>query len=272
MRKLILLLILGLGAAPAPAVRAQDPAKPLVAATADDLRDGQRLFDSQCTRCHGRDGSGGAGPSLQRPKLRRAPDDETLLAVLRDGLPGTSMPANFQLTDRDLARVAAYTRTLGRLMSQPVAGDSARGRGLFEGKGGCLACHIVDGTGGWQGPELSDVGLLRGPDHLRASILDPADDLPVRFVDYEPGTYAAFLPVRARLRDGGMVEGQRVNEDTFTIQVRDTGGRLHSLRKEDLAGLEKLTGQSLMTSYRDAFSESELDDLVAYLASLRSGE
>jgi putative heme-binding domain-containing protein len=266
-------LAFGLGLALASATFAQEGARSLTAATPEDLADGRRLFDSQCTRCHGRDGSGGAAPSLQRPKLRRAPDDETLLAVVRDGISGTSMPgATWLLTARELTRVAAYVRTLGRVTPKPLPGDATRGRGLFEGKGGCLACHIVEGKGGWQGPELSDVGLLRGPEHLRTSILDPLAELSQRPVGYEPGTYAAFLPVRARLRDGGTVEGQRVNEDTFTIQVRDGAGRLHSFRKEELAGLEKLLGQSLMTSYRGLFSEAELDDLVAYLASLRSGE
>jgi putative heme-binding domain-containing protein len=241
------------------------------ASSAEDLAAGRRLFESQCTRCHGREGAGGSGPSLQRARLRRAPDDPALLAVVREGIRGTSMPGSWQLTDRQISQVAAYVRSLGRLPARPIPGQAGRGRALFEGRGGCAACHIVDGKGGWQGPELSDVGLRRGPDHLRASILDPAADGPTRPVDYEPGTYAAYLAVRAVSSGGRRLEGRRVNEDSFTIQIRDAAGRLHSLRKSEVQ-LTKLPGRSLMPSYRGVFSGKELDDLVAYLASLRSDD
>ncbi len=60
----------------------------------------------------------------------------------------------------------------------------------------------------------------------------------------------------------------RVNEDDFTLQLRDDAGRFHSLDKRDLKSLEKRRQMSLMPGYADALSEAELDDLVAYLASL----
>jgi len=263
----LLAAFLSLGAADA-----QEPPKPLEAPTSDDVAAGRKLFDAQCTRCHGREGSGGAGPGLRRPKLRRAPDEAALVSVVRDGIRGTSMPANFQLTDRELVRVAAYVRTLGRLPSEVPPGSPERGRGLFTGRGGCPACHIVGGTGQGLGPDLSEIGLLRGPDHLAASLLDPGAELPLRAVGYEPGGYAAYLLVKARLADGVTVQGYRVNEDTFTIQLREASGRLRSLRKADLASLEKLPGQSPMPSYKGVFSPAELQDLVAYLASLKGGE
>jgi len=60
-----------------------------------------------------------------------------------------------------------------------------------------------------------------------------------------------------------------VNEDTFTIQLRDVDGSLQSLRKADLASLEKPPGASVMPSYRDTLEPDEIDDLVAFLATLR---
>ena len=60
-----------------------------------------------------------------------------------------------------------------------------------------------------------------------------------------------------------------VNEDTFTLQLRDAAGALHSLRKADLARLENEPSASLMPSYKGMLTEAELQDLVAYLASLR---
>jgi hypothetical protein len=71
---------------------------------------------------------------------------------------------------------------------------------------------------------------------------------------------------------GGEIRGLRVNEDAFTIQVRDQAGKLYSLRKSDLDLLDKQTGQSLMPSFRNQLTPSTLTDLVAYLSSLRRVE
>jgi hypothetical protein len=86
---------------------------------------------------------------------------------------------------------------------------------------------------------------------------------------YEPTSTFAYLPVQATTRDGRDVEGHRVNEDSFTIQIRDEEGRVVSLRKGELQRLAKRYGSSAMPSYKDGLTASEVDDLVAYLASLR---
>ena len=60
-----------------------------------------------------------------------------------------------------------------------------------------------------------------------------------------------------------------VNEDTFTLQLRDASGALHSLRKADLARVEKDASATLMPSYKTLLTAGEVQDLVAFLASLR---
>jgi len=72
--------------------------------------------------------------------------------------------------------------------------------------------------------------------------------------------------------DGGKIRGLRVNEDVFTIQLRDAANRFHSLRKTNLRELRREFGKTLMPSYQDSLAPRELDDLIAYLASLRRGE
>ena len=64
------------------------------------------------------------------------------------------------------------------------------------------------------------------------------------------------------------MRGARINEDTFTIQMRDSNNQFHSFRKADLRQIEKEFGKSLMPSFKDRLSASEVDDLVAYLSSL----
>ena len=81
--------------------------------------------------------------------------------------------------------------------------------------------------------------------------------------------YVEYLPVLAVTREGREVRGIRVNEDAFSIQLRDAAGRFHSFRKSDLSFLEKQAGKSLMPSFKDRLTAAELDDLVAYLASLK---
>jgi mono/diheme cytochrome c family protein len=53
---------------------------PIEAASQDgaDVQQGKKLFEDMCARCHGIDGTGDEGPSLNRPTLTRAGTDETL--------------------------------------------------------------------------------------------------------------------------------------------------------------------------------------------------
>lgn len=247
---LVLASLLQTAAPPTAAAAAVPP-------SAQALEAGRRLFGLHCAACHGVDGLGGRGPGLARPKLRRVSDDKSLADAITNGIPGTEMPSVWQLSESELERVVAYVRWLGRVPPERVPGEASRGRALYAGRG-CAACHVVDGEGGTQGPDLSDVGSRRGAAYLRASLLEPGATAP-----------DGFLLVRARTRDGREVEGQRLNEDTFTIQIRGLDDRLHSFRKDALAGLSRQPGRSPMPSYRDALTTAELDDLVAYLAGLR---
>lgn len=77
-----------------------------------------------------------------------------------------------------------------------------------------------------------------------------------------------FLQVRVVTPDGTHITGVRVDEDTFTIQLRDASDRLYSFRKEELRELHEDWGKSPMPGYRGVFTESELRDVVAYLLSL----
>jgi hypothetical protein len=79
-----------------------------------------------------------------------------------------------------------------------------------------------------------------------------------------------YLFVEAVTKSGERISGSRMNEDPFSIQIRDGAGAIRSLLKSELAELKKHWGKSPMPSYKDVFSAAELNDLVAYLVSLRS--
>jgi len=237
--------------------------------TAQDLARGRRIFESQCSRCHGIAGGGAMGPSLRRPVLRYAPDDEAFVQLLINGLYAKGMPPAWQLNAGEIGDVIAFVRSLGRTAVAAVAGDSARGRTIYERKGACQQCHLIDGVGGAFGPELTTIGIMRGVEYLREAVVNPGAALPMGAqTNYPPGQFARYLPVYAA-GDGEEVTGVRLNEDRFTMQIRTQQGELRSIRKLALDSLEKRFGQSVMPSYREALSTEELNDLVAFLASLR---
>jgi cytochrome c oxidase cbb3-type subunit 3 len=240
---------------------------PLAGQSKEDLVKGKQLFLGMCSRCHGIEGGGGEGPNLNRPVLTRASTDEGLAAIIRDGIPDRGMPRVRRLTAAELRGLVTFVRSLGATGSVATVGNPESGKVTYR-RLGCAGCHIVSGEGGTLGPELTRVGLQRAPDYLRQSILDPGAVLP-RGTMLIPGRgFNEYLPVRAVTRDGREIKGLRVNEDSFTIQIRDTSNRILSLDKADLQTLDKQIGKSLMPSYQDKLAGSDLNDLVSYLSTL----
>lgn len=266
-----LLLLVALWLVMPPSLLAQESQDPMGSEAHADLSRGRNLYVAYCARCHGMTGGGGEGPSLARSELPRAPDHEALVAIVRDGIVGTAMSSTWWLGGEEHEELATYVQSLAPAMAvvdDSVRGDPENGRQLFEGSGGCASCHTVDGFGTNRGPDLTTIGSRRGTPFIRQAIVDPGAALPrgltevgLDFVDY--------LVVRVVDREGREVVGARLNEDSYTIQLRDGLGQLHSFYKPHLQTLEKRFDQSLMQSYREQFSDAEIDDLVAYLTTLR---
>jgi cytochrome c oxidase cbb3-type subunit III len=246
------------GSAPIPAA-GQDAA---------DVAQGKKLFEGMCARCHGIDGTGEEGPNLNRPTLSRAADDDALREVIRDGIPDRGMPRVRRLTDGELNQLVAYVRSLGRTAAAATTGNPERGAAIY-GRLGCASCHIVKGVGGSFGPDLTEIGMGRGAGYLRQSFLGPAEMLPHGSSPIPGRGFTEYLPVHVITSDGRDVLGVRINEDPFTIQVRDTANRFHSFRKSELKEIDKQFGKSLMPSFRGRLTDTETEDLVAYLSSLR---
>lgn len=236
----------------------------------NDWANGERLFQTHCAACHGPKGEGATGPTLAVVKLGRAANDQLLFSIIKDGIAGTEMPRS-QLSPEEIQQLAAYVRRLGQLPPETAKGNAKRGEQIYFSKGSCQQCHSINGHGSAFGPDLSEIGLRRGGLHLRTSLLNPEADVPKSIAVYRPGTSIAdnFLQVRVVTNDGKRIKGVRVNEDTFTIQLREASGRVHSFFKSELSELHKDWGKSPMPSYRSVFSKEELDDVVAFLLSLR---
>ncbi len=224
--------------------------------TAADIEDGARAFRSTCANCHGPDGNEVPGIDLGRGVFRRPMTDQDLIDTIRNGIPGTSMPAS-SLSAEQAARIVAYLRATAAAGRSALSGDAQRGRDLVEGKGGCLSCHRVNGKGSRLGPDLSGIGRLRRAAELEQSLVDPDAEI-----------LAPNRMYRVVTRDGTTVSGRLLNLDTFTVQMLDTSEQLRSFEKSALRE-HGFVDRSPMPSYRDRLSAQELADVVAYLASLK---
>jgi DMSO reductase family type II enzyme heme b subunit len=145
-------------------------------ATGDGGR-GKQLYDAKCALCHGAGGKGD-GPAAERllPRPRdftagkykirttpsgQLPTDDDLARVIRDGMPGTSMPAwGAVIKDaKDMQALVAYVKAFAeafktakpepvKLPSEVASSEASlkRGKEMFEAIE-CNKCHGQAGRG-----------------------------------------------------------------------------------------------------------------------------
>lgn len=226
--------------------------------TGSDLVSGARAFQDYCANCHGPDGDLINEVDLGHNNFRQPYSDEALVGIILNGIPDTPMPATPRVTQEQAGMLVAYLRSLGEDDGSSLAGNSIQGEILFEGKGECLDCHMVNGTGSVLGPDLSSIALIRSAAQLEASLLEP---------DGEVQPQSRFYTVRTS--SGEVISGRLLNHDAFSIQILDTNERLRSFDKSQLESFG--FSSPGMPSLADEFSDQEVADLVSYLASLRRG-
>jgi cytochrome c oxidase cbb3-type subunit III len=225
--------------------------------TAADLLDGERAFRQSCANCHGPDGNLIPGIDFSRGQFRGQFSDDDLVRIIRTGIPNTAMPPSPNMTEPQARQVVAYLRSLPKARADSVSGDAARGKTVFDSKGGCTSCHRVGVIGSRVGPELTNIGAVRGAAELQRSLVDPTADVQPTNRFY-----------RVVLKDGTAVSGRLLGHDTFTVQLLDTKEQLRSFVKADLR--EHGFAPSPMPSFRGTLTPQELADVVSYLASLKA--
>jgi len=233
--------------------------------TPADIENGARLYQSSCAGCHGPNGDMVPGIELHRGQFRRATTDTEIIRIIQSGIPGTTMPPS-SFTETQAGTIVAYLRSAtaagrgGRGAANAgaaVGGNVSDGKVLFEGRGACATCHRVGAVGPRLAPDLTDIGLVRGASELHQKLIDP--NALVR-----PGNRF----VEATTKRGAKVSGRLLNQDTYTIQLLDSNERLVSLSRSDLQNFT-FAKESPMPSYREKLTAAELDDLVAYLVTLK---
>lgn len=126
---------------------------------------GATLFAANCVMCHGPNGAGDLGPSLNTQSFLTIVPDSYLVTTVIRGRSGTGMPSWHHLSNEDVASLVRFMRTWQQDLSKSTEwhgqdvpqGDWDAGRQLFAGQ--CASCHGRDGEGA-TGPQLNNAGFL----------------------------------------------------------------------------------------------------------------
>jgi putative heme-binding domain-containing protein len=232
------------------------PSKNPLEGNAEAVQAGMGMYRVRCADCHGMDARGIRGPDLSQVWASGRTDDG-LFRTLRTGVPGTEMPAVIRASDEDVWKILAYLRTLAApAPTDPAKGNAQNGERLFRIN--CASCHKANGRGGRLGPDLSRVGLSRTRAALVRQIRGAVED-------FRPG----YEPVTITTKSGSQIQGVKKNEDLFSVQVMDTRERIQGYLREDVRQVTDEKKSAMPAFGTERLSEQDLDDVLAYLATLR---
>lgn len=200
---------------------------------------------------------GGEQALLALAVANRLPDEATQIEAAR--VLGASRDESIR--HRATQALASLVKIPEGVKLPPIAelatrrGDAHAGQNTFKLL--CATCHQVGGEGIAFGPALTDIGAKLPKEGLLASIIDPNQGISFGYEGWVVET-----------KDGTTLAGLITSETDHSITLRAVGGLDTRLRKSNIAKREKMA-VSLMTALAPAMTESQLVDLVEYLASLK---
>ena len=83
------------------------------------------------------------------------------------------------------------------------------------------------------------------------------------------GFLPGYEPVTLTPQSGQPVAGVKKNEDLFSVQIMDTRERIQGYDKSSLREMQNNPRSAMPPFGSNRISESELDDLIRYLQTLR---
>lgn len=220
----------------------------------DAIKAGDALFHERCAVCHGQQAQGAMASNLVRTRSVRRGSVDALFELIRNGIPGTEMPPQPDLPAERIWEVISYLRSMALPGEQPpLEGDPEAGRGVFQAAG-CVACHIVNGRGGFLGPPLDSIAVRKASDAIRRDVLEPDAELA-----------QGYATVVVETRDGGRFEGLLKNEDTFTVLALTPGGAVRVFQRSAVRSVTQPGRSRMPSDYGTKLSSGELRDLLAFL-------
>jgi cytochrome c oxidase cbb3-type subunit 3 len=236
---------------------------------------GEYEFRINCALCHGLGARGGGrGPDLTRAQKKHTHSDADMFQVISNGIAGTAMPANgtngqgVGMTDEEIWQIITYIRSQEVKAPVKPLGNAAHGKELFYGDANCSLCHMVDGKGGRLGPDLSAVGTSRTREALIESVRNPSRRLAWGLTESTKEFPQEYESVTVVTDDGKEIKGVTLNEDSFSVQIMDTSEQIHLLEKNKLRSFQKTRESAMPVFNENTLNNRDLDDILAYLASV----
>lgn len=229
---------------------------------------GRRQFAESCGFCHGADATGARGPDLVRsPLVAHDVKGDQIGEVIRRGRPDKGMPPLVNMTDEQVADIAAFLHerakegleSAGIPRAYPVekllTGSAEAGKAFFNSAGGCKNCHSSAG-------DLAGIAGKYSSIELEARMLYPGHR--------RRDTGGAQIQTTAvvTLPSGEQIKGELVHADDFVVGLRDASGWYRSFSRDRV----KVEIQDPLAAHRDLLpklTQADVHNLFAYLASLK---
>jgi cytochrome c oxidase cbb3-type subunit 3 len=222
------------------------------------IAEARQTFENRCAACHGLDGRGGErAPDIATSQKTQNRADAALIQIITTGIVTGGMPSFNSLDAPTIRSLVKYLRVLqGKSQSAAMPGNPDNGKTVFFGKARCAECHLVAGSGGFLGPDLSIFARRRPPEEIRDAITKPA-------------TISGLgrSEVTVTPRGGQPLTGVLRNEDNFSLQFQSPDGAFHSVMKSDVTSITRSATPLMPTDYSSTLSSSELNDLISFLMS-----
>jgi len=245
------------------------------AGNAEAIARGGQVYNQNCTSCHGPNGGAGEiGPEIVHNlsvPLRGELNDNQILDVIRDGAPGTVMPAwKGKLAEDDILKIGAFLHSLrGTAIDNPLPGNVAHGEEIFWGKGQCGSCHMLGGKGALKGPDLTNVAA-----EYKSNLIIDALTKPNHRVYGDGGVHLRAIPtmdyepVRVVTKDGRTIEGVMRNQDAWSVQFIGMDSKLYLFDRTDLNEVTIKSGSIMPSDYDKKLAPDEFRDLLAFVTRL----
>jgi cytochrome c oxidase cbb3-type subunit III len=245
------------GQAPVVIVQKAPAEKNPLEADKEAIQAGMGQFRVRCADCHGMDATGVRGPDITQV-WASGRSDGGLFLTLRNGVANTEMPSvGVRTPDHEIWQILAYLRTLAApAPTDPPRGNAENGERLFRAQ--CASCHRVNNRGGRLGPDLSRIGNARSREVMVRRIRGAIEE-----------NAAGYAPVTLTTPSGQQVQAVKKNEDLFSVQVMDSRERIQGYVRSDLKEVKDETKSAMPPFGADRLSESQLDDVVRYLMTLK---
>ena len=223
---------------------------------------GKALFQSNCSFCHGPEGTGGnGGPDLIRSVLVNHDEHGNLIGpTIRNGRAGEGMPAFPNFSDAQINDLVAFLHQRNRdariRMSYRIGkvevGNAAAGEAYFDEH--CGRCHSPQG-------DLAGIADKYEPDQLQQLWLDPAQQI---------GTQRTIPPekVTVMLPSGQKFTGTLKHLDEFNVSLYDANG----YRSFPITPGVQVRVDNPMQAHEDLLkhlTDTDIHDVTTYLGTLK---